>query len=418
MNRSLFAASPRPRFPEALTALPAGLPVGRVDTPDVSLFEFWPSWLFYLPVVVQWLALGLRYGDLSLPTAANPRITAGGLCGESKCMILDQVRGVERDAIAPYVCFTIGRDVAADFAAAEAARLGAGLDYPLVIKPDIGCNGTGVRRVADAGDLRRYLNDFRRPLADDFRRPLADDFRRPLADDFRRPLADDFRRPLVEPRVQMMLQTLVPFEGEAGIFYMRYPGQAQGRITSITLKAPPVVIGDGRSTLAALIRADARTGRVAEMYLQRLAERQHEVPNSGERVQLTFVGNHCKGSVFTDGRAHATDALAARIERLAQALPDFHFGRFDVRFRSLNELRLGQGFVVIEVNGAGSEATHIWDPATPLAAAYATQFQHYRAAFDIGRANRAAGFKSTGVRELARLWRRQRRLLASYPTHD
>ena len=65
--------------------------------PVVSFFEFWPGWLFYTPVVAHWIALGLRYGDLSLPTAANPHIEVGGLCGESKREILDQVAGAERE---------------------------------------------------------------------------------------------------------------------------------------------------------------------------------------------------------------------------------------------------------------------------------------------------------------------------------
>jgi hypothetical protein len=374
------------RFPDSLTTLPIKGASGIAGERDVSLFEFWPGWLFYVPVVAQWIALGLRYGDFSLPTAANPCITAGGLCGESKAMILDQMVGEERQTLARYTSFAMGLDAVDDFATAEAARVAAGLDFPLVVKPDIGCNGTGVRLLNDARALQRYLEDFRRPLA--------------------------------VPGLRLMLQEFVPYDGEAGVFYMRYPGEARGRITSITLKSPPVVIGDGRSTLEALIRTDSRTGRVPQIYMDRLAARLNEIPRSGEQVRLTFVGNHCKGSVFKDGRAHATEALAARIERLARALPDFHFGRFDMRYRSLGELRQGQGFSVIEVNGAGSEATHIWDPATKLAAAYATQFQHYRAAFEIARANRAAGYHSTGLVGLFRLWRLQRRLLASYPVHD
>jgi len=47
------------------------------------------------------MMLGLRYGDFSLPTAANPRITTGGLCGESKLSILTQVGPAAHDLIAP-----------------------------------------------------------------------------------------------------------------------------------------------------------------------------------------------------------------------------------------------------------------------------------------------------------------------------
>src|SRR5579863_3077181 len=81
------------------------------DTPKrlLSFFEFWPDWLFYFPVVVHWIALGIRYGDPSLPTAANPTMTAGGLCGESKLEILDQVVPPARELLAPYVSY-IGND--------------------------------------------------------------------------------------------------------------------------------------------------------------------------------------------------------------------------------------------------------------------------------------------------------------------
>ncbi len=48
------------------------------------------------------------------------------------------------------------------------------------------------------------------------------------------------------------------------------------------------------------------------------------------------------------------------------------------------------------MNGAGSEATHIWDARCTLREAYAAQFAHYRAAWEIGRANRAAGHARAG----------------------
>jgi hypothetical protein len=74
----------------------------------LSFFEFWPGWLFYTPVVIHWLMLGLRHGDFSLPTAANPRITTGGLCGESKLSILDQV-GPEAQALLAPACGVLAR---------------------------------------------------------------------------------------------------------------------------------------------------------------------------------------------------------------------------------------------------------------------------------------------------------------------
>jgi len=365
------------------SALQAVLPARR-SAPDrqLSYFEFWPGWAFYGPVVLHWIALGIRYGDLSLPTAANPTMTGGGLCGESKLEILDQVGPPARDLLARYGSILTHRwDAHSDTDAAEQAIDAAGIAYPVVAKPDIACNGTGVRLIQGHADLYRYLAAF--------------------------------------PRGERaLLQEFVPYEGEAGIFYVRHPDEPAGRITSITLKHAPVVVGDGRSTLERLVLADPRAGRVPHLYLPRLARRLHEVPPQGERVRLVFVGNHCKGSIFEDGRHLATPALIEAFERVARAIPGFHFGRIDVRFTSVAALARGEGFRIIEINGAGSEATHVWDPRTTLREAWRAQFFHYGAAWRIGAANRARGHRPTGLRRMYALWRKQKRLMAAYPIND
>lgn len=355
-------------------------PITRGDSRDrpLSFFEFWPDWLFYAPVVAHWIALGIRYGDISLPTAANPAITGGGLCGESKVEILDQVTGAARGRVAAYTT-VIASNGCVD--TAERALVDAGLAYPVIAKPDIGCNGTGVRLLHDRAELARYLAAFPR-------------------------------------NEKALLQEFIPHEGEAGIFYVREPGQSTGRITSITLKHAPVVVGDGRSTLRQLILADSRAGRVSFLYLPRLKERLNEVPPQGERVRLVFVGNHCKGSIFENGTHLATPELTHAVEEVARAMPEFHFGRIDVRFASQAALLRGEDFRIIEINGVGSEATHIWDPGTTLGEAWRAQFFHYGAAFRIAAANRARGHRPIGVRPTFALWRRQKRLMAAYPMND
>ncbi len=210
-----------------------------------------------------------------------------------------------------------------------------GLTYPVVAKPDIGCNGTGVRLARNRAELTNYLHAF-------------------------------------PPGETVVLQHYVADPNEAGIFYVRHPNEPVGRITSLTIKHPPVVVGDGRSTLRALILADERARLVPHLYLERLKDRLDSIPPQGEAVQLVFVGNLCKGSIFQDGGDLVAPALTAAIDRLARALPEFHFGRIDVRFASIAALRRGTGFRVIEINGVGSEATHIWDPNTRLLDAWRT----------------------------------------------
>ncbi len=343
----------------------------------ISPFEYWPGWLFYTPVVLHWLWLGLRHGHFTLPTAANPGIEAGGLCGESKTGILGRAGPAGQAWIARFGVFETGAD---DAARVETLMGELELDFPVVIKPDVGCHGAGVRLVQNPEALRPTLAAFPRGVA-------------------------------------LLVQEFVPFEGEAGVFYIRHPGGAP-RITSITLKSSPVVIGDGRSTLRRLIDDDPRLRRTAGLYLPRLRERADAVVPHGETVRLVFAGNHCKGSLFHDGTTLATDELRVTIDTICRSVPDFHFGRIDLRYRDLASLRRGEGFRVIEINGIGSEATHIWDPRTRLVSAYRAQFQHYREAFAIGRAMRRRGHKPVGPLALLALWRRQSRLIASYPMND
>jgi hypothetical protein len=352
--------------------------LGARSAPPVSRFEFLPGWLAYGPVVAQWVALGIWNRDFSLPTAVNPRISTGGLCGERKSEFFDIARGQARAAIAPWTTLTTDAN---DIQRAGAAMAAAWISLPVVLKPDIGCNGTGVRLVRDQTALAAALAAFPRGVA-------------------------------------LVLQQFCPYPGEAGIFYIRHPDEPTGRITSLTLKYPPAVTGDGRTSLRCLIAADPRHARLESLYLARLAGRLDEVPQAGETVQLVFTGNHCKGSIFANGAADITPALTARIETIARDIPDFHFGRFDVRYTSLAALRRGEGFVIIEVNGAGAEATHIWDPATSLWHIWRDQLEHYAAAWSIARELRRLGARSSGHWETFLSWRRQVRLMASYPLND
>ncbi len=364
-------------------ALPQTLPSGLAKPArPVSFFEFWPGWLFYAPVAVFWLFKAICYRSITLPGLANPRITAGGICGESKNSILAQAGPVARPWIAPFAALTTsGHWDGNDLVRAEAAMAQAGVAYPLVVKPDMSCNGVGVRVVQDAGQLSAYLAGFPRAAG-------------------------------------LQLQALVDYPGEAGIFYIRHPGEACGRITSVTLKYPPVVVGNGRCSVRALIAADLRLNAVSRLLLDKLQAAADDVPACGEAVRLVFVGNHCRGSTFKDGMEIVTPALAARIDAIARDMPELYFSRIDLRYESLEALRAGEGFKIIEFNGSGSEATHIWDPAMTIRKAYAAQFFHYGECFRIGAAMRARGLRTFGVFRLWWLWRHQKLLMAHYPVND
>ena len=350
--------------------------------PPVSFFEFWPNWLFYAPVVAFWALKSIRYRSITLPCLANPPINAGGICGESKNDILGLAGPAAHPWIAKYAALTISSHADADDTGrALVAMEQAGLSFPVVAKPDISCNGVGVRVVRDAAQLSGYLSAFPRTAA-------------------------------------LQLQALVTYEGEAGIFYIRHPDERTGRITSVTLKYAPAVIGDGRQTVKALVAADARLNAISHILLPKLGARANQIPAPGERVALVFVGNHCRGSTFKDGLSIVTPALSARIDEIMQDMPGVYFSRIDLRYDNLEALREGRDFKIIEFNGSGSEATHIWDPEMTLARAYKDQFFHYGESFRIGAEMRKTGLKPIGPLKLLALWQHQKRLMRAYPAND
>jgi hypothetical protein len=348
------------------------------EAPVLSRFEFWPASAFYLPLW-PWIAwLAVRHRGLRLPLLANPGIPAGGLVGEAKSQVFAALGGAERATLAPYTTLDRAGAAISQLPAAEAAMALAGLSYPIVAKPDLGCRGAGVRPVRNAAELLAYLEGF----------PAGE---------------------------RLILQQLVDAEGEAGVFYVRRPGDRHGRIVSLTLKYFPHVTGDGEATIAQLIRRDPRAGRVPHLYLPRFADRLDQVPEPGERLRLVFAGNHCRGAIFRDGGAYVTEALTRRFDRIADCIDGFHFGRFDIRFADFAALRRGCGFTIIELNGAGAEATHIWDSRMTLRGAWAALMRQYALLFEIGAANRRRGHRAESLWRLLRRWRREKRAVARYP---
>lgn len=370
--------TPRRRTSRARKLFESVMGRGKDEHEPLSFFEFWPGWLFYTPIVAYWIAMGVRYRDFGMPTAANPLISTGGLCGESKSSILDMAGPFARQFIAPWVVLDTDTN---DLTRAQAALAAAGISLPVVVKPDIGCNGTGVKLARTTDALALALAEFPRG-------------------------------------VRLVLQRLIPWEHEAGLFYIRHPQEDCGQITSLTYKDVPALTGDGRSTVAELLDADPRTRLLPHIYRPRLADRLNDVLSKRQTLPLVFTGNHCKGAIFRNGAADITPALTDVLNRILRDIPEFHFGRIDVKFRSESALREGKDFEIIEINGVGSEATHIWDAHTTLREAYAAQFHHYGEAFRIGAKNRARGWKSTSLPAGIRQWREQKRLLRSYPQND
>src|SRR5690348_1184142 len=76
----------------------------------VGRLENLPKWLNLVPMVAQWLWLSLRHGSWTLPAAANPAITAGGLVGEGKAEYFRIMGPLARARTASFAVLRNGRD--------------------------------------------------------------------------------------------------------------------------------------------------------------------------------------------------------------------------------------------------------------------------------------------------------------------
>ena len=95
-----------------------------------------------------------------------------------------------------------------------------------------------------------------------------------------------------------------------------------------------------------------------------------------------------------------------------------HRAEDDIRYDSQAELRAGQNFQIIELNGAASEATSIYDARNSLRKAYRTLFRQWELVFAIGAANQRSGAAPTKLSLLWRKWRETTAMVATYPLAD
>jgi hypothetical protein len=323
-------------------------------------WEFWPTWAAYAPLVPWIVWLALRHGGPGTVAAANPAFADGGLVGESKFDILRMLPpqwAIPSARIDPGPVETRGRGVAAFLEM-------AGVSWPLVLKPDVGQRGAGVRKVRSLAEAIDYLRG---------------------------------------AEYAIVAQPWHPGPFEAGVFYWRHPTERRGRIFSITDKIFPRIVGDGTSNVEQLVRAHPRLSRQWPVFKARHAASLRSVLAPGEVFLLGEVGNHCQGTLFRSGEALRTPALETRIDAIARAVPGFLIGRFDVRYANRERFMAGEDLAILELNGVTAEPTDVYDPHRTIWSSYQALFEQWRQVFTIGAANRRLGHPGASWRRLLRL---------------
>ncbi len=321
----------------------------------IRLFN-WEYWSFnsvYWWLLPIWLVLSLRARSFFFFAASNPTIKNGGFLNESKKNIYDLLP----DQLYPKTIH-FHLPVNADLVVQELER--NGFSFPLIAKPDIGGRGRGVKALMDEEDARNYVkNCF----------------------------------------VNFHIQEYVGYKNEVGIFYYRYPDSEKGKITGVVRKEFLSVTGDGKHSMRQLLKKDKR----AIMYLSNLAHIHGKaldtILTDGEKEIVSPYGNHARGSKFLDDSHLADDELTDFMDSISHSIKGFFYGRFDIRFHDWQELKQGKNFSVIEVNGAGAEPTHMYDPKHSIFFAWKEIVRHWIILWRISRMNHKKGYPYLTIKE-------------------
>lgn len=322
-------------------------------------WEYWSFTAVYVLIYPIWILLCIRARSFFFFAAANPGIRYGGFLNESK----KDVHGIVPEHLQPRTAFFT---LPVDPGTVVSTLKTQGLQFPLIGKPDIGGRGRGVKKLNNEEDVQNYV-----------RHALLD----------------------------FHIQEFVPFEKEAGIFYYRMPGSEKGVISGMVRKEFLTVEGNGHATIRTLLLEDKRALLQMQSLETMHGKKMDTILPAGEKQVLVPYGNHARGAKFIDD-SHLTDeALTSVVDEICKKIDGFYFGRLDIRFSTLEDFKQGRNFSIIEVNGAGAEPTHIYDPSHSLFYAWKEIIRHWFILFRISRANHRLGYPYLTFREGVEMFR-------------
>ena len=239
----------------------------------------------------------------------------------------------------------------------------AAIEFPLIAKPDIGLRGTAVKKIHNAEELAAYFS---------------------------------------KANFNVLIQSLIPYENEIGLFYVKLPNQP-GKITGIVAKEFMILTGNGKNTIRELLHEDKRYLLQLEVLEEEYKDKLNTILSEGETINLVPYGNHCRGTKFVDASHEITPEMIESFNIICSQINGFHFGRMDIMYHSYEDLAQGKNFQIVEINGAISEPTHMYDPKHSLWFGWKELTRHFHYMYVISKHNRKNGanyltFKE-GVRE-------------------
>ena len=312
----------------------------------ITHWESWHWFAKYILIGPAWLWYSLKSGSLWFFTSSNPTITFGGYIGDTKKEVYDRL---------PQGTFPVSIFVSPGDSLTEIVRQmdDKALVFPVAVKPASGLMGFMFRKIETLEQLRQYHHY----------------------------MPADY-----------ILQELVTYPLEVSVFYYRFPDKPTGTITGFIKKELLEVTGDGRSTLLQLILDYPRVQFRIEEMKSKHAARLDEVLPKGQHYCLSYALNLSRGGKLVSLAEQKDDRLLGVFDYLSHHAGGLYYGRYDIRCESIESLKAGKNFKILEFNGCGGEPHHVYGDGNTLLEACKILLHHWNILYRISTYNHTHGF--------------------------
>ncbi|MBP6430989.1 MAG: hypothetical protein KA319_04410 [Ferruginibacter sp.] len=338
----------------------------------ITHWEAWPFKILYAPISLVWLWYIIKAKAVWFFTPSNPKLTFGGMEGEPKKEMYDLL---PKELYPP----TFNVLPNQSFDEIENLLQQHKIVYPLIVKPEVGGQGILLRKIDNEAAFKNYHSKM---------------------------------------PYEYIVQQMVYYPMEVSVFYIRHPKNATGMVTGFLHKIPLQVVGNGVSTLEQLIKAYPKAAkRIDELYAKQKDNWQSVIP-SGEKYMLSYAANHNRGANFIDLKEHIDEKLVAIFDKISLGINDFFYGRYDIMCESIEDLKAGKNFTILEYNGCGAEPNHFYDTGYTLIGAYKEILKHWKYLYQISMYNKKQGVQPWGLQKGRKFLTATRKLYADMKEVD
>jgi hypothetical protein len=311
----------------------------------ITNWEAWPFKLLYTPLSVFWLWYVIKSKAVWFFTSSNPKITFGGMEGEPKKEMYDLL---PKELYPPTFTVLPSEDVVI----VQEKLLLHDIQYPFIVKPEVGGQGILLRKINNLHELQHYHSLM---------------------------------------QWEYIVQQLVQYPMEVSVFYIRHPAESKGIITGFLHKIPLQVTGNGKDTLETLVKQHPKGNKLLKSLHAKHTDAWMQPVTEGEKYMLSYAANHNRGARFIDLKNEIDGRLVNLFDDISSTGNEFYYGRYDIMCTNVEDFKAGKNFTILEYNGCGAEPNHFYDTGYTLSGAYKEILKHWKALYQISKYNRQRG---------------------------